>query len=89
MEKINRKKLEQVKDYKAEVLKNYTKEEIIMDQLLNYECFYNSSDLNRAVEGAKFFGITEKEVLTFFEAQLKIYNETSDEIFFSNLFKND
>jgi len=72
------------KNYRAEVVKNYTKEEIIMDSLLNHACFYDRSDLDRAIDYVKQFNITEEEVLKFFETQLKIYKETDEDVFFGN-----
>jgi len=77
---------EAFKNHTKEVLTTYAKEEIIIDALLNYECFYNDDDLDRAIESVRHFNITEEEVLKVFKVQLKIFNETDDEdIFFNNI----
>jgi hypothetical protein len=75
---------EAYKNHRVEIIKNYTKDEIIFDALKNYECFYDRSSIDRAIEYVQQFNITEQEFLKVFKIQLKIYNETDEDIFFGN-----
>ena len=74
----------------AEVLKKYTKEQIMMDVLIGYNCFFKylctyESDLDLAIEELKKdYNIDEDEVLKFFIAQFKIYCQQDDDIFYKN-----
>jgi hypothetical protein len=81
---------EAYKNHRAEILKNYTKEEVIVNAILNnailnnYCCFSNRRaeyDLNQASEDVKHFNITKDEVLKVF----KIYNTTEGDIFLTYL----
>jgi hypothetical protein len=68
------------KRFVAEMLEKHTKEEIIMDVLISYDCFFKylctyDSDLDIAIEVLKedYNIIDEEEVLKFFIAEFKNY----------------
>jgi hypothetical protein len=81
-QEINNENLDNTHNILAEFFKEHTKEQIMMDVLIAYDCFFKylctyESDLDAAMEDLKeYYNIDEEEVLKFFITEFKIYCQT-------------